>query len=123
MVSPSKSRRQGRPGPEEWSLLGMRAGKSCVWVETSFQSYLSLGHVMTGLLLNSLGLSFLIYNRGRVAIKEMRVELLCLLSRELSTGRENRKRRYQAQGVKEQHRTLNWIMNFKWVPEAWKLEH
>lgn len=100
MVSPSKSRRQGRPGPEERSLLGVRAGKSCVWVEISFQSYLSLGQVMTGLLLNSLGLSFLIYNRGRVAIKEMRVELLCLLSRELSTGRENRKRRTKHKGLK-----------------------
>lgn len=65
-------------------------------VETSFQACLSLGQVMTGLLLNSRGLSFLIYNRGRVAIKEMRVELTCLLSRELSTSRENRKRRYQA---------------------------
>lgn len=123
MVSPSKSRRQGRPGPEERSLLEVRVGKSCVWVETSFQACLSLGQVMTGLLLNSRGLSFLIYNRGRVAIKEMRVELTCLLSRELSTSRENRKRRYQARAVKEQHRTLNWIMNSKWVPEAWKLEH
>ena len=35
----------------------------------------------------------------------------------------NRKRQYQAQVVKEQQRTLNWIMNSKWVPEAWKLEH
>lgn len=101
----------------------MRVGKSGVWVETSFQSCLSLGQVMTALLLNALGLSFLICNRGRVAIKEMRVELLCLLSRELSSSRQNRKRQYQAQVVKEQQRTLNWIMNSKWVPEAWKLEH
>lgn len=75
-------------------------------------------YVVTDLLLNSLGLHFLICNMGRVAIKDMRIKLLRSLSRDLPVGREDRGGGQVEHSGRGATCTLNGIMKSSGSPKT-----